>query len=516
MGPKAKPKAGKCGATTKNRGRSAKAKAKRPADKPKRTFLGVEEKFNLATWLSDLMRKAGYGKTLHQGTLVLATGCSGLGTPTIVARAILGHDRVLEIMAAEKCPSAAMFLMRACKPEHIFIDMRDLDESRIAPCFSHCGKACNIPCVVELDMYVCGFVCKDNSPQNPKRFKEDPIRMQGESNHMDTFYSCRKFVASRKPKIAILENVWDGCTSGRGSGASGTVMDFLLDDKEHGLRAIPGYEVATFKISGTDVQIPMLRQRVFFLLTRTDVCSAAAAEAAFDHLRKHVSSAVHDVRSFLLPPGSPTLRHWAGRFPGAGEPLPPSEPGDLTIDACAVHSKYTVASEKAFRLALSSKCLPAGWSLLPLDQRPSQKRAVQIAAFAKANIDMAFELIRHTLSSWPEGERNKVSPVADVSQSINRRRFSVDGLVPTLTTSSRIWGYNLGRFITPSELLILHGLPDDVAVNHIGGLSWQDVTTLAGNGMIAPALGLVMCSALIALGRHTKVGDAAASSSGST
>ena len=152
MGPKAKPKAGKCGATTKNRGRSAKAKAKRPADKPKRTFLGVEEKFHLATWLSDLMRKAGYGKTLHQGTLVLATGCSGLGTPTIVARAILGHDRVLEIMAAEKCPSAAMFLMRACKPEHIFIDMRDLDESRIAPCFSHCGKACNIPCVVELDM----------------------------------------------------------------------------------------------------------------------------------------------------------------------------------------------------------------------------------------------------------------------------------------------------------------------------------------------------------------------------
>ena len=52
--------------------------------------------------------------------LILATGCSGLGTPSLVLRALIGMQRVREVLSSEMKESAAFFLIKNVYPDHVF------------------------------------------------------------------------------------------------------------------------------------------------------------------------------------------------------------------------------------------------------------------------------------------------------------------------------------------------------------------------------------------------------------
>ena len=52
--------------------------------------------------------------------LILATGYSGLGTPSLVLHAIIGMQRVREVLSSEMKESAAFFLIKNVYPCHVF------------------------------------------------------------------------------------------------------------------------------------------------------------------------------------------------------------------------------------------------------------------------------------------------------------------------------------------------------------------------------------------------------------
>lgn len=83
---------------------------------------------------------------------------------------------------------------------------------------------------------------------------------------------------------------------------------------------------------------------------------------------------------------------------------------------------------------------------------------------------------------------------ADVSQSHFRRCFALPGSpVPTLTTSTALYSFELDSMVLPSEMFRWHGYPRTLVFPG----SPHDVKSLLGNSMCAPCLG----QAIVALSK---------------
>ena len=453
------------------------------------------DKFDLDSWLHELLAAGGYARNPLRTKLRLVTGCSGTGSPTVVTQSMLGPDCVEELFASERNQAAALFLIRSCQPEHVFMDMRDAVDSQYAPCFVHAGRACLVP-TQEEDLFVCGFVCKDNSPQNPARFKRDPVKDQGVSDHMDTYYASVEHIKQRKPRVALLENVWHGLVMTRGKEGAGSVMDFILKDPTWGLETLDDYTTSVVQLRGTDCSMPMIRARCFFVLVRNgaDFTSKTVIDI-HARLMHGIQPGIYHAKSFVLPSEHAIVQDWHAKQAKGIDVAPAGG-----LDECAAEAKYSSAMEKAFRLAVNAKRLPADWTLTPLIRRPSTVHGLRsLPPFLRANIDVYSDIIEVAVRA---GSGNPPCRLADVSQTVSRGRTTLDGTVPTLTTSSRIFDYDAGRFWTPSELLSVHGFP--VQIN-VGGLTWPEATALAGNGMILPAVGSIAAAILVALGFYTQV-----------
>jgi hypothetical protein len=317
---------------------------------------------------------------------------------------------------------------------------------------------------------------------------------------MDTYYSSVDHIKQRKPRVALLENVWHGLVMTRGKAGAGSVLDFILRDPKWGLEMLDSYSTSVLHLCGTDCSIPMLRARCFFVLVRTDAgFTSKTVVEIHERLMKGVPPGLYHAKSFVLPSDHTLVQHWFAKQTQWIERDGPAPDGGL--EACAADVKYQVAIEKAFRLAVHAKRLPANWKLTPQRSRPSTAHGLtSLPPFIRANIDVYFDIITKMVAS--RAGSSDFYPLADVSQTVSRGRTNVDGTVPTLTTSSRIFDYAAGRFWTPSELLAAHGF--QVGIN-VGGLTWSETTALAGNGMILPVVGSIIAAILVALGFYTEV-----------
>jgi len=137
---------------------------------PTRMF--THKKFCLTSFLDRATSFLNVAVRPSTRAMLLATGCSGSGAPTFVARALLQDKvEVNEIWAAENSSSKAHFLITHCHPKHVFRDVSSVAQDLRGPCFVHGGAACDVP-TERPDLLWGGFVCKGNSVQNASRYKQ--------------------------------------------------------------------------------------------------------------------------------------------------------------------------------------------------------------------------------------------------------------------------------------------------------------------------------------------------------
>ena len=78
----------------------------------------------------------------------------------------------------------------------------------------------------------------------------------------------------------------------------------------------------------------------------------------------------------------------------------------------------------------------------------------------------------------------------DISQSLQRKAYTANGLNRCLTTSSCIYSFEHDRLVTPLETLFFQGFPKSLKIPM--GISAGDIKDMAGEGMTLPCLATVM------------------------
>lgn len=377
-----------------------------------------------------------------------------------------------EAIASECSRTAAHALAVNVSPVHIFTDAKCTAGKRNAACFVH-ARRCPVP-RGPLDLAIVGFSCKGNSSLNVDRFREDATQ----SHHAQTFHHAVAFIQSMRPRAAILENV-EGVRMARGGSgpdAKEPVLQWLLDQ----LRGISGYTVAYKTITGHP--LPTQRPRVYFILMRDDAGTCAEQVLA-------------DINSLTAQVGCMPTHHCTSFLEDSPSWWP--SPTDSPETSCGASA--SAESEAQYSTSLSAAFKAAGQRLDPDARLPpiadrESRFALRATPWMRAQVDTYNEIVKKELRNMrPDAEPHAV---ADVSQTSHRGKVCVEGFVPTIATSSKLWSYKLHRLATPSELMAFNGFSD----YNFSGLSWTDATALAGNGMCSTALCVVLLPILTALG----------------
>ena len=78
-------------------------------------------------------------------------------------------------------------------------------------------------------------------------------------------------------------------------------------------------------------------------------------------------------------------------------------------------------------------------------------------------------------------EVHNTCAILDISQSLGRDGFRVDGTAPTVATNSNFFSYALGRTLLPAELFSLMGF--DVGALNLQGFTHAELVGFIGNAM---------------------------------
>ncbi|CAE7269360.1 banIM [Symbiodinium pilosum] len=105
-----------------------------------------------------------------------------------------------QLFGSEINENPRRFILRNCNAQHLFEDVMYVMEGS-GPCARHGGR-CPVP-RGEVDIFVGGFPCTPYSFCNPKRFKRNCFTEPAAA----PFFEMRKFIAERRPRLVILENV---------------------------------------------------------------------------------------------------------------------------------------------------------------------------------------------------------------------------------------------------------------------------------------------------------------------
>ncbi|CAE7281350.1 Hmox2 [Symbiodinium sp. KB8] len=135
-----------------------------------------------------------------QRPLRLVTGCSGAEAPHFAMRQLVGHEGFEQLFGSEINENPRRFILRNCNTKHLFEDVCYVMQGSGA-CARHGGR-CSVP-GGEVDIFVGGFPCTPYSFCNPKRFKRNCFTEPAAV----PFFEMRKFIAERRPRLVILENV---------------------------------------------------------------------------------------------------------------------------------------------------------------------------------------------------------------------------------------------------------------------------------------------------------------------
>jgi len=414
--------------------------------------------------------------------LRLVTGCSGAEAPHFALSKLVGEAGFEQLWGSEINENPRRFILRNCNLQHLFEDICYIMPGA-GRCARHAGT-CAVP-QGDVDIFVGGFPCTPYSFCNPKRFKRNCFTEPAAK----PFFEMRKFIAARRPRFIILENV-------RGLLAPNPETDcapieFILrgrnpDKKEEcyegtepgadwGLEFIPGYGLKWDLFYSCDWGLPQGRPRVYIVMVRNDAGGQASCDRVFDILRACMGRLpVGSVNDFLFPPDHERViaaeQHWRDKTkPGGRAPC----------------TKFTEALFKTKREELgmkkgdapySSKRSP-GWYPHATDKMVQQLDIVHTVA-EKQGLDMNFLL-------------------ADLSQQVSRGAWRDDGNIPTLTTGSQLYSFALHRPILGDECLWMNGFP--IESLDLSAHSQAERIFLAGNAMSVPVIGAAIFAGLCAV-----------------
>ncbi len=344
----------------------------------------------------------------------------------------------------------------------------------------------------KLNLLTSSMVCKPWSRANPKRHKSDPCVQSGVDHGVDTFHHTRDAIGKFLPDFFVLENV-DGVGIARSSDDKSSPLTWMVEDPKIGLSSL-GYSVATVRqVSGTAGGLPQSRPRtlIFGARATTDIPAAKIVKRFQKFMEASGKSMVFHINTFLQK-----------TIIKDNVPFAPSM--DDHIEYLAELSKCMKTAKAAYELADTDLQLPLE------AQRPSAK--LQASARVRATIDVGSLLVGQRARKFlaDGGQEAQLHGIADVNCSIERLPITVDGTIPTLTTSSALFSYKLLAFIHPEDLMASMGYPR-VALNYMTPSSQR---SCAGNGYIVSVSACALAAVATFTGHLVKQTKSEAKSSG--
>lgn len=455
--------------------------------RPALRFMGRAESlgygWHSADWAQRLKDLLNVQLDFTDRPLRLATGCSGAEAPHFALQQLVGHRGFEQMWGSEINENPRRFILKNCSCQHLFEDVCFVMKGG-GRCARH-GGHCTVPSG-EIDIFIGGFPCTPYSFCNPKRFKRNCFTEPAAA----PFFEMRKFIAERRPRLVILENVRGLLAPNPETDSS--PIDFILRGRnpenpedcyqgtapnaDWGLSLIEGYGLRWDILYSCDWGLPQSRPRVYIVMVRDDAGGQAAAEHVFEVLSACAGRMPRgSCNDFLFPDEHPQLvaatKHWASKpGPGSGR------------RAC---TKFTEALFRTKRQELGldpkdrpySGNRPAGWYPHATEKMVQQLDIIYSVA-EKQGLDFNFLL-------------------ADLSQQVSRGAWRDDGNIPTLTTGSLLYSFSQHRPFIGEECLRLNGFP--IEQLNLDAHTEAERIFLAGNAMSVPVVGAVLFAALVSL-----------------
>ena len=241
-----------------------------------------------------------------------------------------------------------------------------------------------------------------------------------------------------------------------------------------------------------DATLPTLRAIIWFVLVADGV---GDPDRVVERVKILVTAfrgkPLHHVTSFKTPKTSSNKTFWPPHpwtRPEAGDAV------DVERRRAAYATHFAATLDK---MSQSDAGLADG--LPPPHQRMSAMidPDVMIPACYRANLDILGHAARKKFDA------RSTTILLDIGQSADRRKIWTAGLVPTLTTSSRIVAVDSSAtyadaWMTPLEMMSVHGFSSRHL--NMSAMTWTDGLTLVGESKALPALAMVMIPCLAELG----------------
>jgi site-specific DNA-cytosine methylase len=447
----------------------------------KRQVAFVHNEFDLAEYVRRTLDKAGWEVDVGVVPMAVHSHCAGADAPIFALRA-LGIP-FEETLASENSLAPAVFHLLHHRARHLISDVAfAASAEQCGPCFKHHGRWCNFagPSPTAL---VASFVCTPYSSRNPRRMDPEykPMVAPGERASTDTFHNCRGSIVRVKPQFFALENV-DGVTASRGDCIP--PIQYMLDDPECGLRTIGSAKYTVEVVSGvmaTSAGLPQDRPRTLIFGARDDTgVNASELVKTFNELLKAAGPNVHHISTFLQKTSAaPAV---ATESPNHTDPS---------------FIEYCQELKRAMDVAVATEMLPNGAGLPAHSERPSC--TLRGTPRMKATLDIVHLLLGDAKTKFLEhgGIEADFFPIVDLSQSITRKSFKVDGSVPTLTTTSVLFSTTLGKIIEYEDLLASMGYPRNANISYMTTTAKR---SLVGNSFAVP----LSAFTIAAIAVHTK------------
>ena len=239
--------------------------------------------------------------------------------------------------------------------------------------------------------------------------------------------------------------------------------------------------------------LPTSRPRAVMYVSGNGSRSAEALRAELEELKNRVAavSLMHHAAGIL---GDYIQIRCAGPPGGAGGAVGQAGGACAAAKAESAYHKFFAA---AMQKAIEKKRIPAAVTLPLRQERTSatQKALYYEPPWIQAQADVYTLIAQELLVQQPVDDP---FVLFDVSQRCDRGSVTVDGAVPTATTSSLWYCPTLKGFVSPEGMLACHGM--DPSQFNLAGLEASEKIDLVGNMMATTALAVSLTPLLHALG----------------
>ncbi len=383
-----------------------------------------------SSWLQQHLGSLGVAASSlpSRSQLVIGTDCSGAEAPIWSLRSMgIPHTHAF---SCDLSPSVRRFIA-ACSPPAgpVYHDMLRRDHGALPP---H-------------SVYVCGFPCTPFSSlrrHSTKLLREPAAR---------PFFATVEVIRQQLPHVAIMENV-----VGIRAVMKHVVSYFVK---------LRWYHVLVIPIDSAQLGEPVRRPRYYFVLIRKDVSLIK------DRLK--LESFATALLAAARAPCKDTILE---------RMLPASHP--IARDFVAKHRSVTTASP------VSPKGPPPRWA----HHNEEYCHAHGLCpAVCSSGGGVAGLRSPRTQTAWRLLTRVHASPdlVADLSQSVHRANFHLQGGSPTITPGGIIAVRKAGRIMLPVEKLLAHNFPLH-RMPVVPNISDKDLESMGGNTMHLASVGVAL------------------------